>query len=92
VQPTSKRHCGTHVPARRRYRGGSYYQAQDEMLEGLKQHLYNISPSPSAVIRRKRHPRWASSIRLLVGMGGMIPPALPRQAPICEQDNSKAAH
>jgi hypothetical protein len=91
LQPTSERHSGTHVPAWRRYRGGSYYQAQDDMLESLKQHLYNLSSSPSKVIRRKRHPRWASSIRQSARWGVMIPPSLSTQAIICEQDNSKAA-
>jgi hypothetical protein len=77
LQPTSQRHSSTHVPAWRRYRGGSYSQAQDDVLEGLKQPLYNISSSPSKVIRRKRHPRWASSIRLPACWGAMIPPLTP---------------
>lgn len=77
LQPTSEGHSSTHVPAWRRYRGGSYYQAQDDMLESLKQHLYNLSSSPSKVIRRRRHPRWASSIRLSAGWGVIIPPLTP---------------
>lgn len=87
-----RRHFTTHVLAWRRYRGGRFCKAPNDVLQGLKQPLYNLSSSPSEVIRRKRHPRWASSIRLSVGWGGLWScPSLPTRVATCEQDNSKAA-